>query len=131
MYTMKKARMIWMMALMVMFVAFGANVAMSDAPAADQPAASTEEKDINQGDLGAGVDCPPTGQSGSPQNLDEAVGNDSPVTRQDSPKNEKEPCPPQSVQPNDSINQGSGDKGGATDPNAAPDINAGPDNHVK
>jgi hypothetical protein len=126
---MKKAQAIWMMALMAMFVAFGANVALSDAPA-DPPAASTEEKsDINRDDRGAGINCPPADQS-QPQNLDEAVGNDSPVTRQDSPKNEKEPCPPQSVQPNDSINQGSGDKGGA-DSNVAPDNNAGPDNHVK
>lgn len=127
---MKKTKAIWTAVLMMGLVISGANVAFSDAPATGAETKPEANKDANQNDLGAGSDCAPAQDSSSMEKGDQAIGNDSSQSKKDE-ASATAPCPPgQSVQPNDSINQGSTDKGGAGS-SEAPNTNAGPDNQVK
>lgn len=125
-------------AAMAAFLMFGAGAALSEMPAdqgRDNPILSADERELEGQDHGAGVECPPVGQGGSAES-DDAVGNESPLTRQESDDQtaSAEPCPPeekdQSAQSGDATDPESSDKG-AGSPEAIPDDSAGPDNNVK
>jgi hypothetical protein len=131
---MRKTQSIWTAVVMTGFVMFSANMAFSETPSAsgvDKNKAG--QSDINKNDHGAGINCAPAGSS--PSQKDQAVGNDSPLTKNSQSKKDEASAPSsapcdQSAQPNNSISKGSGDKGAGTS-NATPDNKVGPDNHVK
>jgi hypothetical protein len=129
---MRKTQAIWTAVLMTGFVMLGANMAFSETPSTGADA-NKSQSDINKGDHGAGINCPPAGSS--MEKKDQAVGNDSPLTKNSQSKKDEASAPSsapcdQSAQPNNSISKGSGDKGAGSS-GVTPDSKAGPDNHVK
>lgn len=132
---MKKMQAIWMAAVMMGFVVFSANFALSDTT--KEKEVKAENSEMKKDNQAANTDCAPVGQGGAAERRDQAVGNDSPLSKNSQSKEEESaatsPCPPgsqnQSAQPGDA-GQESADKGGGSS-EAKPNDNAGPNGEVK